>query len=110
MAESFKRNNVHPLRLRPDRARDIIHAAAQDTANVIFGTHALQRMEERGVSDLEVYRILRTGYISEPPERTDRGEWKCKVIKKLRGQRTLGVITVIMQHGRLFIKTVEWED
>lgn len=110
MTNSPEESNVRPLRLRADRAQAIINAAAQDTANVIFGMHALQRMEERGVSDLEAYRILRTGHVSEVPERTDKGEWKCKVIKKLRGQRVLGVIAIIIKHDRLFVKTVEWED
>ena len=110
MEGSVEGSNVRPLRRRADRAQNIINEAAQDTANVIFGTHALQRMDERGVSDLEVYRILRTGCVLELPERTERGEWKCKVVKKLRGQRELGVVTIIVPHGCLFIKTVEWED
>lgn len=102
--------NVLPLRPWADKAQIIINEAAQDTGNVAFGKHALERMEERGVSDIEVYRILRTGYVTESPERTKKGEWKCKVVKSLRGQREMGVVTIIVKYSRLFIKTVEWED
>ena len=98
------------MRLGAHKAQTIINEAAQHTATVVFGDHALQRMAERGVLDVEVYRILRTGYVTEWPERTDKGEWKCKVVKKLRGHREVGVITIIVNRNRLFIKTVEWED
>jgi len=74
------------------------------------GIVVMDRLLERGVADIEVYRILKTGYVMEEPERTERGEWKCKVVKQLRGQRELGVVTIIIEQNRLFVKTVEWED
>jgi hypothetical protein len=68
-------------------------------------------MVERDFTTMELFEILRTGHVTDEPEATaTRGEWKCKVIKKLRGQREAGVITVIMKGGSLFVKTVEWED
>jgi len=46
----------------------------------------------------------------DEPMRTRRKEWKCKVVKNVKGGRDIGVITVIMNNGLLFVKTVEWED
>jgi hypothetical protein len=88
-----------------------IRTAAADSKNVMFGDHALDRMEERGITTLDALRILRTGDIDEPPEPgRQKGEWKCKVTARLRGSRDAGVITIVMITGRLFVKTVEWED
>lgn len=87
-----------------------IREAAADSDNVIFGEHALERMEERGIYDVAVLEILRLGTIDGNPEITERKEWKCKMVKRIRGAREAGVITIILHNGRLFIKTVEWED
>jgi len=67
-------------------------------------------MEERGIYDVAVLEILRLGTIDGNPEITERKEWKCKMVKRIRGAREAGVITIILHNGRLFIKTVEWED
>lgn len=87
-----------------------IRATAMDSNNVILSDHALERMEQRGFVDVQVFEILRTGVIVENPTQTQFREWKCKVIKKLRGAREAGVITIILQNGKLWVKTVEWED
>lgn len=67
-------------------------------------------MAEREIFDVDVLRVLRSGYVDEPPEQTAKNEWKCKVTLKIRGGRTAGVVTIILQSGKLFVKTVEWED
>jgi hypothetical protein len=41
---------------------------------------------------------------------TEGGEWQCKIVKHIRGGRDAGVVTIILHDGRLFLKTVEWED
>jgi len=53
---------------------------------------------------------LRGGSITEQPEETPKGEWKCKMVYPIRGAREVGVVTIILKSDRLFIKTVEWED
>ena len=68
-------------------------------------------MEERDITTMDALRVLRNGEIVgeiEPGKAT--GEWKCKMVAKRRGSRDLGVVSVVMQTGRLFVKTVEWED
>lgn len=101
---------VVPLRLRPEKAQAIIREAARETDRIILSGHALQRMERRDISDVEVYRLLQCGFVMAEPTRTKYGEWKCKVVAKIRGQRETGAITIIMTNGKLFVKTIEWED
>lgn len=106
-----ERGAVAAFRPRPDKLLVVIRQAAADTKKVLFGEHALDRMEERGITTLDALRVLRTGEIADPPEPgRSRGEWKCKVTAPIKGNREIGVITVVMMSGRLFIKTVEWED
>ena len=87
-----------------------IRQIALVTENVILGNHALERMAEREIYDIEVFRVLRTGYVDERPEQTAQDEWQCKVTLKIKGGRSAGVVTIILQSGKLFVKTVEWED
>jgi len=102
--------SVTPFRMRAERAQRIIREIAADTGKVIIGDHARERMELREISDIEVYRLLQTGHVMEEPTQTERKEWKCKVTKRLKGNREAGVVTVILHNGMLFAKTVEWED
>lgn len=88
----------------------MIRRAAAEDRNVIFSNHVNKRILEREISDIELRRVLRTGHVMEEPTRTKRGEWKCKVIKQIKGTRDAGVVTIILHNGMLFIKTVEWED
>ena len=68
-------------------------------------------MAERDIIDVEVFRILQNGALSGEPEQTPKGEWKLKLVMRLRGNRDAGVVTIIL-HGdrKLLVKTVEWED
>ncbi len=101
---------VIPIGLRPGAAEKKIRELAADTDKVILSDHALERMEQREISDIEVYRILQKGHVMEEPTRTKQKEWQCKVVMRLKGNRDAGVVTIILHSGRLFVKTVEWED
>lgn len=99
-----------PGRLAAEQAERRIRAIAADTARIRWSFHALERMEERGIPDVDVLRILRLGMIAGPP-RTDRpGEWTCKMVRTIRGRREAGVVAIILLGDRLLVKTVEWED
>ena len=87
-----------------------IHAAAQRSEMVILGTHARERMQEREIDDADVLRVLRQGIVVDAPEPAEPGEWKCKIVRRIRGSRDVGVVTIILRDSRLFVKTVEWED
>lgn len=104
------RKTVTTLKLSASRAEKIVQERAQDADNIIFGDHAMERMEERGIYDHDVLRILRGGWVDNTPELTDDGEWKCKMTLELKRGRSAGVITIILHGGMLFVKTVEWED
>ena len=107
---SEDKKTVTPMRLTAAVAQARIRKIAEVTENVILGTHALERMREREIFDVDVFRTLRQGHVDEAPELTEHNEWKTKVILKIRGGRTAGVVTVILHNGKLFVKTVEWEN
>lgn len=105
-----KTSAITEFRLTATEATRRIRRTAERTEYVIFGRHALERMEERGITDAQVYEVLRQGLVTDPPAAAEPGEWKCKIVKQLTGGREAGVVTIILRSGKLFIKTVEWED
>lgn len=103
--------SVVAFRMTAGVAEQRIRSIAQKSENVGLGAHARVRMEEREIFDTDVFRVLRDGSIKGEPEGTVYGEWKCKMVKAIRGGRDVGVVTIILRgNGRLFVKTVEWED
>lgn len=101
---------VIQLRLKREELANRIRQLAKEGA-VSFSDHALDRMEERGISDLQVQRVLTSGEIrgAVEPGRNE-GEWKCKVVDRVKGMREVGVATLVIRNAKLFVKTVEWED
>lgn len=110
MADPPKPATVAKMALTADRAQERIRKIAIKSCDVILTDHALIRMGQRGITDIEVHRILRTGFVEEAPIDLENGEWKCKVVKKVQSGREVGVVTIIMTKGQLLVKTVEWED
>lgn len=88
-----------------------IRAISKDTEKVFLTDHAVNRMFERGISDAEIFRALRFGEIRGGLWEEDDGEKACKVVMTRRGDRTIGVITILIDaDDELVVKTVEWED
>jgi hypothetical protein len=98
------------MRLTAGVAQKRIREISKNSAMVILGTHVRERMDERQILDVDVFRTLRTGFVDEDPEKTEYGEWKCKMTLEIRGGRKAGVVVVFLDNGKLFLKTVEWED
>jgi hypothetical protein len=92
------------------RAEAIVRALALEPARVAVTLHAEERMLERGFNNTDLFKVLNTGSILTKPTRTDKGEWKCKVVCRLRGNRDAGVVTVIARNDLLIVLTMEWED
>lgn len=90
---------------------DMIRKIVQDTRKVHFSEHAMDRMDERGITTLDVLRVLRLGdIVGEITPGKKPGEWKCKVVEKRKKARDIGVATIVVCESKLFIKTAEWED
>jgi len=105
-----ERPKVARLRFTAAKARQRINVLAERTNNLIWTDHIRVQMLNRGITTNDVLRVLRTGYVDEDPTETERGEWKCKITKSIRGGRDVGVVTVIWQATRLVLVTAEWED
>jgi len=70
-------------------------------------------VDERSITQPDVYRILRTGYVVEAPVRSDLDDgWKVIVVKTMPGEREAGAVTIVFDppSDRLFVVTVEWMD
>jgi hypothetical protein len=65
---SEERKTVTAMRLTVAVAQARIRKIAEVTENVILGTHARQRMSEREIFDVDVLRVLRSGYPRRPPK------------------------------------------
>lgn len=104
------KNTVAALRLTAGVAEKRIRDIAKVSGHVILSNHARERMVEREFFDSDVLRVLRTGYVDGAPALTGNNEWPCKITSKIREGRTGGVVTIILHSGKLFVKTVEWED
>ena len=102
---------LRQFRPSPDELQARVRELAQNSKNVGFSAHAEDRMDERGISDLDAIRVLRTGYIKgEISPGRHGGEWKCKIVAPLKGRRDVGVVVLTIHNRKLRVKTVEWED
>ena len=104
--------NVSRYRMTTRMAEKTIHELSQNTSNIIWGGHCVERSEERDICYTDALKVLREGHVlAQPTQGKFDGEWSCKIVKQIRGNRDVGVVTVIMtKQKRLKIKTVEWED
>ncbi|MGR3718347.1 MAG: DUF4258 domain-containing protein [Thermohalobaculum sp.] len=109
-----KRSRIPASRKLPDprKLREIARfIATENTQNLFFTDHALERMEDRDIPDVTVYRVLRNGHIKGDPEPgKNEGEWIIKICDAVRGRREVGVVTIVVNDKKLVITTVEWED
>lgn len=104
-------SKVAPFKPRTNDLEKTIRTLAAGRISPGFSDHAFDRMDERGITTIDVVRVLRTGGIKgEIVAGRSAGEWKCKVVAKIKGSREIGVITVVIAQRKLFVKTVEWED
>lgn len=102
---------VREFRPHPGTLEKRVHELARHSHNVWFKEHADDREDDREIDDDMVFEVLRTGQLRgsiEPGKYA--GEWKCKMVKRMKGTREVGVITIVVKDKRLWIKTVEWED
>ena len=107
---------IRPVRwaaLRADEAQRVIQERTQNSENVIFGEHAMDRVDLRSITEIDARRILSVGTVEGEPELCPNGlDWKVIVVRRMPGGRDAGVVTVIFRppSQSLFIVTVEWMD
>lgn len=88
-----------------------IRALSAESGRVYFGTHSRDRMVERGITRQEAIQVLRTGFIDgDITTGEGPGEWRCKMVARVKGSREIGVVTITVVGREIFVKTVEWED
>lgn len=105
------RGKAIAFKLRPETLRDLVRRLAEDSENVKWSVHALERMAERGITDKVALEVLRRGDVKggiEPGQ--NPGEWKVKMVRMVKGRREAGVVVLTVHNARLLVKTVEWED
>jgi hypothetical protein len=108
--------NVVKYRPDPRKLEKRVRELALDSKNVRwrssnYDTHAESQMDFRDISDKMMFEVLRSGFIKgEIVAGKYSGEWKIKMCKAMKGQREVGVVTILVRDQSLFVKTVEWED
>lgn len=60
---------------------------ARASENVRFTAHARLRMRQRGIDDLQVLHVLRSGSVEEGPALDMRGNWKATMTGLAAGER-----------------------
>lgn len=111
MVDERKPVSMLPLARVIAPMQERIRELAADSENIAISSHALERMDERDITDMEVFRVLRQGSIEGSPWIEPKNqEQACKVVLRPRGARSMGVVSIILARGKLLVKTVEWED
>ena len=88
----------------PADATDYIHAIAQDPNNVVLKIHAKERMEERGITILDVLYVLRNGFVCEMPIPATREVFfKYKIEIKTQNSKNRIVRAVVIPDGSALI-------
>jgi hypothetical protein len=111
MTSKPEKSKVTDFRPRPAELRQQIHRLAQSSDNIGWSDHVLKQMDDRDISDHDVLKVLRTGTIEgKITAGRAAGEWKCKMVARIKRNRNVGVVTVVCNSRRLWLKTAEWED
>lgn len=116
MIDKWLAGRVVELKPRPGDLEKVVHALAMDSKNVRwqaagYQTHTVKRSTTRDITDQMMFEVLRTGMVKGDVEAGKYpGEWKIKLVKQMKGRREVGVVTIVVNRQKLFVKTVEWED
>ena len=99
-----------PIALSRPRAQEILREAAQDSSRVIMTYHALERMEERHITQTGILRILRSGTIIEGPVRNiQKANWECKVAGYDSGENLIVKVAIEHDKNGAIVVTVFWK-
>ena len=105
------RRPIHWDNLRADEAERVIRERTKETTNIVISRHAFNRIDEREITQPDVYNILRTGFVEGSPQMNIEGDWDVTVTKLMPDGRYAGVVKIVFRKKEiLFVKTVEWMD
>ncbi|EOX4945738.1 TPA: DUF4258 domain-containing protein [Vibrio parahaemolyticus] len=94
-----KLEGIDEFPLTSASAKKLINELASNhTARVFIGSHARERMEERGVTRMQIFQVLSNKHsrITEAPHQTPRGDWKCN----LQGMAAGEIVEVVVSLKR----------
>ena len=86
------------LPLQTQQASKILKATAENSSRVIFTHHAIERMCQRGISQLDVLRILKTARITKGPSEEANGSWKMTIEGISAGSLISAVVVIDYHH------------
>lgn len=96
--------------LRTDEAQRVVRKRAEDN-KIKFSYHAEERQEERDFNNADAMRIIKEGYIQDPPIKNEFGDWEVKVVRRMPGGRDAAAAIIILTNDdHILIKTVMWMD
>ncbi len=102
---------------QPPKSRDLIdqiRLIAAESRHVFFGPHAQAQLAKRRLTDRDALRGFRIGdIVGDVVLGNNSDEWKCEIVfpsDEDTESRDIGVITIVQDGERLFIKTVMWKD
>ncbi|GAD90628.1 MULTISPECIES: DUF4258 domain-containing protein [Vibrio] len=78
--------------------RLINELSSKHSARVFIGSHARERMEQRGVTRMQIFQVLANKHsrVTEAPHQTPRGDWKCN----LQGMAAGEIVEVVVSLKR----------
>ncbi len=81
---------------------------AADSKNILITRHALERMQERGISRTEVNRCLREGSQQGEAMATARGDWQVELLHTVAGRRLVVQAVLAVEESSLVIVVTTW--
>jgi len=65
-----------PKTLNREEAAARVREVLADSAHIVWKSHVYDRMEERGVTDMQVLQVLERGLVTADPQWTADRNWK----------------------------------
>ncbi len=97
----------------PGDATIYINEIAKDLFfDLIYTTHAKERMEERGITTGDVIHVLKNGFVHTDGEKASRGRYKYKIVGRTpNSPRSIALIVIATRkQKKIKIITVMWPD
>lgn len=105
------RTKIIQIRLHREDVVARVRVLARN-GKVAYSDHAYDQMDIRSLNDRIATGVLEKGEPKGDVEPGNKpGEWKIKMVDRIKGAREVGVVTILVgNRDLLLVKTVEWED